>query len=133
MKLTNQRPLRFLIIPLFALGPLFIRAQSGQTASQKGGVASGNTWNVDAGVTLASSIRYLHMFSTVAPGVDVAVTHPFGNGLAVGGRFNFAHFFGRSSEEALTTSGRYPSSNLINVLADAHYLFPSQLLVGVNL
>lgn len=92
-------------------------------------------WNIDVGPTLAHPLKYLNMFSTFGVGVDGSITHPLPNGLAVGGRVNYAHFFGRSSALAglVDESGRFPSSSMINILGDAHYTLPNKILFGVNL
>ena len=54
---------------------------------------------------------------------------------SAGGRVNFAHYLGRASEEAgfLDGASRFPSSNLVNILGDAHYMLPNKILFGVDL
>jgi len=49
---------------------------------------------------------------------------------SAGGRVNFAHYLGRASEEAgfLDGASRFPSSNLVNILGDAHYMLPNKIL-----
>jgi hypothetical protein len=123
------------LTPFFLVVPSFLRAQTAPTHQSTQGSESPDGWNIDVGPTFASSIRYLHMFSTVAPGIDGAITHPLGNGLSVGGRVNIAHFFGRSSALSglVDNSGSFPSSNLINILGDVHYLLPSKIVFGVDL
>lgn len=108
-------------------------ATSSATHPTKG---SDNTWNLDIGPTVAFPLRYLNMFASFGPGIDASLTHPLDNGLAIGGRVNYAYYFGRKPDPnlgGLAGTDRYPGTSLVNILGDAHYMFPSNLQVGVNL
>src|ERR1700743_641054 len=89
-----------------------------------------NDWNLDLGVNAAAPIRNLYYFTSFGVGVYGLATTNITNEIAVGGRVNFAHFFGKSS---FFGNGVSISENIVNILADGSYMFPQKVFVGVDL
>ena len=52
------------------------------------------TWHAEAGPMITVPIRYLHYYSVLGLGADVAANRQFVKGLFAGARMNYAFFFG---------------------------------------
>jgi hypothetical protein len=112
----------YLILVLLITSCLFF---TNAQAQQKTG-----DWSIDVGPTAALPIRNLYYFTSFGIGADAAATTAISDNINVGGRVNFAHFFGKTS---FFGDGVAISENIVNVLADGSYMFPQKVFVGVDL
>lgn len=86
-----------------------------------------NGWQVEAGPSLNVPIRYMHYFTVFGAGIDGAINTTVVDRLHGGLRANYAYFFGKGSIE-----GEDINLSLVNVMADAYYLFGCNLLLGFS-
>ncbi|MBS1657879.1 MAG: hypothetical protein K1X63_09750 [Chitinophagales bacterium] len=85
------------------------------------------TWHAEAGPMITVPIRYLHYYSVLGLGADVAANRQFVKGLFAGARMNYAFFFGNGSVE-----GESVNPGLFNAMVDGFYLFDFKLLLGFS-
>jgi hypothetical protein len=85
------------------------------------------TWHAEAGPMITVPIRYLHYYSVLGLGADVAANRQIVKGLFAGARMNYAFFFGKGSVDEETVN---PS--LFNAMVDGFYLFDFKLLLGFS-
>lgn len=84
-------------------------------------------WNAEVGPMVTVPIRYMHYYTVLGLGADAAVNRNIIDNLYVGGRINFAYFFGKGS-----VTGEDINIGLLNTMADAYYLFDFHLLLGFS-
>lgn len=85
------------------------------------------SWHAEAGPMITVPIKYLHYYSVLGLGADVAANRNIIDRLYGGARVNFAYFFGQGSVE-----GESVSFGLLNTMADVYYLFDQQVLIGFS-
>ena len=91
-------------------------------------------WSLTTGPVLAFPLKYLHDFHSFGVGVDIAALHPIASGFSLGGRANYAYFFGKQTgSNSGTVSSHYDATHLLNLLGEVNYMFECNVIVGLDL
>lgn len=84
-------------------------------------------WHAELGPMITVPIRYMHYYSVLGTGVDLAASRNITGRIYAGARINYAFFFGNGSVD-----GEEVNVNLFNAMADGYYLFDNNFLLGFS-
>ncbi len=111
------------LLLLFLALPVLTNAQQKKTDRD---------WKFYVGPNIALPVRYLNLFNGLGIGASAVALRQFASNFEAGGRVNYNYFFGRKAD-AYYGAARYKATNLLNILAEAKYIFDNGFQAGLNL